>query len=226
MIDSSQTVAQLVLDHSALAPVFQRHRIDFCCKGEMTLREACEQRGVDEAALRADLERALAERSGAADVDPRTLGTPALAAHIVSKHHAYLRRVLPFARTLAAKVGRVHGEKDPRLQELAGVVAELEDQLVPHLDDEEEVLFPALSSREPDEALIERELSAMREEHESVGKLLERMRELTDSFNSPSWACNSYRTLMSELEQIEGDTLTHVHIENHVLMPRFQGARP
>jgi len=225
MIDSTQTVAQLVLDHSALAPVFQRHRIDFCCKGEMTLRDACEQRGVDEAIVRADLERALAERSGTEPTDPRTLATPALAAHIVSTHHAYLRRALPFARTLAAKVGKVHGEKDPRLEELADVVAELEDQLVPHLDDEEQVLFPALSSREPDKGLIDRELSAMREEHLAVGKLLERMRELTDAFTSPTWACNSYRTLMGELEHIEGDTLTHVHVENHVLMPRFQGVR-
>lgn len=221
MIDTTQTVAQLVLDHSALAPVFQRHRIDFCCKGEMTLRDACRQRGVAEELVIADLENALAERAGAASADLRGLSTPALAAHIVATHHAYLRRALPFARTLAAKVGKVHGGKDPRLEELADVVADLQEQLLPHLDDEEQVLFPALSSREPDRAAIGRGLATMRDEHLAVGKLLERMRELTSEFSSPSWACNSYRTLMSELEQIEGDTLTHVHVENHVLAPRF-----
>ena len=28
-------------------------------------------------------------------------------------------------------------------------------------------------------------------------------------------------TLFAELEVLEGDVLTHVHLENHVLMPRF-----
>lgn len=221
MLDPTQTVARIVLDHSASAPVFQRHRIDFCCKGDMSLRDACASRGLEEAVVLADLERAIRSRAGEVTQDVRSLSTPGLVAHVVATHHEYLRRTLPFARTLAAKVGRVHGDKDPRLQELADVVAELEDQLVPHLDEEEQVLFPALSTRNPDRALVERELKAMHEEHLSVGKLLERMRELSGEFSSPSWACNSYRTLMSELEQLEGDTLQHVHVENHVLMPRF-----
>jgi regulator of cell morphogenesis and NO signaling len=37
----------------------------------------------------------------------------------------------------------------------------------------------------------------------------------------PEWACTSYRTLLSELAALEGDVLRHVHLENHVLMPRF-----
>ena len=32
------------------------------------------------------------------------------------------------------------------------------------------------------------------------------------------------RTLFAELEQLERDILTHVHLENHVLMPRFAKA--
>ena len=42
---------------------------------------------------------------------------------------------------------------------------------------------------------------------------------------TPEWGCSSYRVLMSELEALEGDVLRHVHLENHVLMPRFVTAR-
>ncbi|HEY0838811.1 MAG TPA: DUF542 domain-containing protein, partial [Vulgatibacter sp.] len=105
MLDPTRTVAQIVLDHSASAPVFQRHRIDFCCKGDMTLRDACAQRGLEEAVVLADLEHAIRSRSGEITRDPRSLSTPGLVAHIVATHHEYLRRALPFARTLAAKVG-------------------------------------------------------------------------------------------------------------------------
>jgi regulator of cell morphogenesis and NO signaling len=56
-----------------------------------------------------------------------------------------------------------------------------------------------------------------------VAALLERVRSASDDFALPSWACNSYRTLFSELEQLERDLHTHVHLENHVLKPRFAG---
>jgi regulator of cell morphogenesis and NO signaling len=64
-------------------------------------------------------------------------------------------------------------------------------------------------------------LLAMRHEHEAVGALLWQLRSAAASYVAPDWACNSYRTLMKELEVLEDDTLTHVHIENHVLLPRF-----
>ena len=47
------------------------------------------------------------------------------------------------------------------------------------------------------------------------------MRSIADDYVAPEWACNSYRTLMTELAHLEADTLRHVHVENHVLLPRF-----
>ena len=119
MFHPNQTVADLVLEHSECAEVFQRHHIDFCCRGELSLEEAAAAAGAEIDPLRAELERAVAERRGAKPADPRALSTPALVAYIISKHHEYLRQTLPFVRGLAAKVGRVHGEHNPRLPALA-----------------------------------------------------------------------------------------------------------
>lgn len=47
------------------------------------------------------------------------------------------------------------------------------------------------------------------------------MRDAAEDYLIPDWACTSYRTLFAELERLEGDVLRHVHLENHVLMPRF-----
>lgn len=47
---------------------------------------------------------------------------------------------------------------------------------------------------------------------------------LVDRSATPGWACGSYRALMNELRAIELDTMDHVHVENHVLMPRFPEA--
>jgi regulator of cell morphogenesis and NO signaling len=221
MIDSETLVARAVLDHSETAPVFQRHRIDYCCQGNRTIAAACQDRGVDAGALLAELQAAIAQRGGAPGLDAAALSTPALIAHIVDTHHGYLRQALPFVAALGAKVARVHGDRDGRLLALALEIRELIDALEPHLDTEETVLFPALAAATPDRRVIERELASMHADHLEVGATLDRIRTVTDDFTMPDWACTSYRTLFAELAQLEGDVLRHVHLENHVLMPRF-----
>src|SRR5690606_28733604 len=109
---------------------------------------------------------------------------------------------------------RVHGDKNPKLRELLAAVEELADSLGPHLDDEEANLFPALIASKAEAAGL---LESMHEEHLAVSALLDRIREASDGFTLPDWACNSYRTLFSELKDLEGDVFTHVHLENHVL---------
>lgn len=220
MIDLDTTVARAVIDNSVCAAVFQRHRIDFCCRGERSISAACEERGLDPLTITAELNQAIEQRSGEPAAEPADLPTPQLIGHILSTHHAYLRQALPFVTGLAAKVGRVHGDRDERLVEVAAAVKQLADDLDPHLDAEEGVLFPALMAN-GDRAMIRRELDAMRSEHYAVGALLARLRELTDDFEPPPWACRSYQTLFSELVHLEGDILRHVHLENHVLAARF-----
>lgn len=221
MLDPTITVARTVLDHSETAAVFQRHRIDYCCKGGRSINVAAQDRGLDIGALVSELEQAIAKRHGDAAPDVEGMSTPSLVAYIVSTHHDYLRKALPFVRALAAKVARVHGDHNPRLRDLDTFVAAIADALDPHLDEEEQVLFPALMARNGDASLIRAELATMHTDHLAVGALLEQMRDATEDYQLPDWACTSYRTLFSELARLEDDVLRHVHLENHVLMPRF-----
>jgi len=220
MLDPGQSVADIVLEYAECASVFQRHRIDYCCHGSMSLAKACSARNLDVQKVLDELEMAISERVATCE-DPRSLSTAALIRHIEHRYHHSLRKTLPFMEKLSAKVSRVHGDRNPRLRELETVVRELKDALIPHLDREEQELFPALTARSPAEAVVRRELTEMLEEHRGVGRLLLRMREAAENFQSPPWACSTYRTLMTELEHLEGDILRHVHLENHVLMPRF-----
>lgn len=215
------TLGELVLAHPEYAKIFTRHRIDFCCQGHRTVEEACASRGLDVAELRAELARAEADRAArGGDADVRGLATAELIAHIVTRHHRYLRQALPYVTPLVAKVARVHGEHNPKLPALEAAFRELRDTLEPHLDDEEQALFPALIEG-ADLPALRRSLAEMLEEHAAVGALLATIRSLADGFSTPAWGCGSYRALMTELEQLEQDTLRHVHLENHALAPRF-----
>jgi len=220
MLDQQQTIAHLVLDHSECAEVFQRHRIDFCCRGDATVQAAAQAKGIEVEALVNELSVAIAERRGQAQDDPRQLPTPQLIAYIVSRHHQYLRKTLPVVQRLALKVSRVHGERNPKLRALDAAVATLTQTLSAHIDEEERVLFPCLIAGEPGPEASAL-LASMLDEHRGVADLLEQIRAGSDDFALPEWACNSYRTLFSELEQLERDTFAHVHLENHALLPRF-----
>ncbi len=223
MLDPTQHVAEIVLDHPETAAVFQRLTIDFCCHGNRPLADAAESAGYNAAAIVRELEVAIAARAKAS-ADPRELSTPKLIDHIITRHHEYLRGALPTIVSLAAKVASVHGLREPALYELAAAVRELSDALIPHLDEEETTLFPALRAATPDRDAIASMLAAMEDEHVAVGELLGRIRTLANDFIEPAWACRTYRTLFSELVRLEADTLHHVHLENHVLVPRFGAA--
>jgi regulator of cell morphogenesis and NO signaling len=221
MIDPAVPVATLVLDHSECAPVLARHRIDYCCKGQRPLTDACRDLGLDLPVVVGELETAIARRAASAEpaIDPRTLPTRALIVKVIAPHHQYLHRTMPFLRTLASKVARVHGEREPSLREVARLVEQLVETLGLHLAEEEAVLFPALIEGRVEEAGPL--LRDMRREHEEVGEQLARLRAAAADYAPPEWACNSYRTLMKELDVMEADTLEHVHVENHVLLPRY-----
>lgn len=225
MLTESHTIANIVLEHSETAEVFQRHRIDFCCRGERSVETAARERGIEPDDLVRQLQRAIEDRRGAdqSDRNMKELSTAALVDHIVGKHHAYLRKMLPFLVPLAKKVARVHGEHNPKLEDLRDAVEELSDALIPHLDEEEQDLFPAMRQATgvvTGEAA--RILGTMMDDHLAVAALLERIRNASDDFTIPDWGCGSYRTLFGELQALERDTFTHVHLENHVLKPRFE----
>lgn len=218
MIDPSIPVATLVLDHSECAAVLARHHIDYCCRGKRPLAEACADHGLDVSAVLGELETAIARRDRPA-LDPRALSTRDVITKVIAPHHQYLHRTMPFLRGLAAKVARVHGDREPSLREVSRLVDTLVETLAQHLEEEETELFPALLRERP--ADVQDLLLAMRAEHDEVGAMLEALRIAAAGYAPPEWACNSYRTLMSELEEMEADTLKHVHVENHVLLPRY-----
>ena len=221
MLDTTQSIAQIVLDHPETAAVFQRHDLDFCCHGKQSFRDACARAGKDASAVAHELDAVIAGQHPTRSEDPRLLATPELTRYLVTHHHDYLRVALPTAISLATKVARVHGHRQPELQELVEAIRELEELLVPHLEEEETAIFPALQAEDVDPAVIAHMLETMEEEHRLVGGQLAVIRAASDDYALPQWACRTYRALLAELANIEADIKRHVHLENHVLAPRF-----
>jgi regulator of cell morphogenesis and NO signaling len=227
-ITQTTHVGELAARFPATIRVFQQRGIDFCCGGQRPLAEVCEADGRGFEALRADLEHAVME----AAPEPRPLADlplGELTTHIVDRYHGWIRQELDRVRPMMDKVLGVHAERHPELAEVARVFAELEADLAPHMMKEERVLFPFLSAMgatPPGAAIVvpfgtvQNPIRMMEMEHEAVGGLLARLRALTNGFEPPADACDTFRRLYHALTEIERDTHEHIHVENNILHPR------
>ncbi len=218
-LDPSQTVAQIATEHPASTRVFGRHQIDFCCGGQRSLTEACAKARVDLEAVQLELDQALQER----DSDLQRWDTepiPQLIDYILRVYHRPFDEEFPRLHALATKVARVHGDKPAgaKLEEIEAVYTNLMNELVPHFEKEEQILFPMILRGQG--AMAVGPIHVMRMEHESAGEALRRLRTLTGDYQVPEEACGSWRALWNGLEDLERSLHEHIHLENNVLFPR------
>jgi regulator of cell morphogenesis and NO signaling len=225
MITSETHVSAIVRENPALSRVFEGIGIDYCCAGAVPLDEACRKRGLDTATLLTVLNAQSAAQNGDTRVDG--LSVRELIEHIVSTHHAYLRREVPRLEQLTQKIAKGHGDDDPRLVEVEKVFHTLVLELMPHQDTEENEVFPLLTDGADGShaADVSARVAELEAEHELVGGLLARIRELTDGYEPPEWACNTTRAMFHGLAELEADVHRHIHKENHILFPRITAGR-
>lgn len=216
-----RTVGEIVAESPSLARVFQAFKIDFCCQGGRTLREACELKNIALETVLEQLEAAMLDKPEGGE-NPALLPPAELVEHIVGTHHGYLRSELPRLHAMAERVAHVHGGHTPTLVEVYQIFTAMEEELSGHLMKEEQILFPAIIAMTQGGRItlpLDGPVACMLQEHDDAGAALSRLRELTDGFTPPPEACNTYRALFAGLSELEEDLHRHIHLENSVLFP-------
>jgi regulator of cell morphogenesis and NO signaling len=123
------------------------------------------------------------------------------------------------------KIANVHGEHHPELVEVANLFDKINAELLQHLKNEEEVLFPAIkeavntNSAKARETIVS-EIARMEGEHEFAGGAMDEINRITKGYKVPDDGCNTYRVAFQMLEKFEDDLHTHVHLENNILYPK------
>lgn len=220
------TVGQLVAQRPLAARVFERYGIDFCCGGNVSLEQACRAQGLEPERVLDEVARCIAQPGDdLTDWTERSLSE--LCDHIESTHHAYLREELQPLAAMIAKVASRHGESDPRLDKVVAAFSDLQMELMPHMMKEEQILFPMIRQLECGAEQphfhcgnLRNPVGMMEMEHDHAGRLLKSIRDLTDDYAAPDWACNTYRAMLERLARLESDMHRHVFKENEILFPR------
>lgn len=224
-----KSVGTLVVEQPSRSRVFEEFGIDYCCGGKRRLDEACDLAGASPSSVVAALANADQARGTSREGDWAEESMSALIDHILSAHHAYLRRELPRLSELAAKVACAHGARFPWVVECQRVLGDLRAELESHMLKEERILFPLIeqlagASESPAFhcGSILNPISVMEHEHDNANDALAQMCQLSNGFVPPADACNTLRAWLDGLSELEADLHQHIHEENNILFPKAQ----
>lgn len=225
-----KTVGQIVSLNIGYAKIFQKYGIDFCCGGDILLTDAVNKTNVSlddilkdmEMPLHSDIPQALNFNAWSLDL---------LIDYIVKFHHNYIRTEGHKIYTLLDKVCKAHGDRDKHLYEVLDLFRESLIDLHNHLDKEENVLFPyvyeVVDALNKDKEApyfhcgsVVNPIRVMMQEHEDEGIRFRKISALTNTYQAPEYACNSYKLVLEELKNFEENLHIHIHSENNILFPK------
>lgn len=226
---SGETVGEIAARDLRKAEVFKKYGIDFCCGGKKSLKQACEEKGLDVAVVEVELENPTQPVSSANDYN--RWEPDFLADYIYNQHHLYYYNELPIIKGLITKVTQHHGSNHPELGYLYQAFAKLVEELDTHFMREEKVVFPFIKALVQAKRSGNREVLSsqpsltepihiMEEDHEAAGEILEAMQKISSNYTAPADACNSYQFLYKKLKELDEDLHQHIHLENNILFPK------
>lgn len=212
---AERTLGEIAVAVPGATALLRSAKLDYCCGGKATLREAAASKSLDLDDLVSQLGR-LAESD--APAEPRQ-ETNALIDRIITRYHRVHSRELPELIKLAKRVEAVHKEHPSVPAGLASLIEHILGDMTMHMQKEELILFPAM--RKGGRASIGHPIAVMMAEHDDHGKQLQAIRDLTDDMTPPEDACTTWRALYAGLNKFGDDLIEHVHLENNILFPRF-----
>jgi regulator of cell morphogenesis and NO signaling len=228
-IDANTIIGDIVKVNFKTARVFEKNKIDFCCGGGISLKDACEVTGIDMTVLIPELE-AMVEMN---DPDSRYidgLELNELCDYIEKRHHTFVRENIPFLVEKLQKLCDVHGENHQELFEIKELFDGAAENLSAHMHKEEVILFPYIRKMVhhkkenipagPEFGQILQPIQMMEQEHEIEGERFKTISRITNNYTCPPDGCTTYQVTFQTLKDFETDLHRHIHIENNILFKK------
>ena len=226
-----KTVADIVRNDYRAADVFKKYGINYCCSGNVSVRDSCHQKQVDPEVLLDELEQATKNINIPNSVNFTGWKTDFLVDYIINVHHNYLYHVLPVLDNQLVSFRESHKNKFPELLELVEVFRELATVLRAHNRYEEELIFPYIKQMENTYRrkesygnlfvkTLRKPLSNIELDHKKISTILGELRQLTNNYRGPANACTNHKVIFQKLRELDNDLMQHRHLENNILFPR------
>jgi len=228
-IQSGETIGEIAAKDIRKAEVFKKYGIDFCCGGKKSLKQVCEEKGLDVEIVEAELENPTLPVSSTNDYN--RWEPDFLVDYIYNQHHLYYYNELPILKGLITKVTQHHGDNHPELKYMYSMFGQLVHELDSHFMKEEKIVFPFIKALVlakktgnfdvlNSQPSLTEPVKMMEDEHEAAGGIIDEMSKFSNNYTPPADACNSYQFLYKKLKELDEDLHQHIHLENNLLFPK------
>lgn len=228
-ITKDTIVGQLVANNYKAATVFKENGIDFCCNGNRSIEQVCQEKNISLDEILNNLNQ-IVEQNNNASIDYNSWPLDLLADYIEKKHHRYVELKLPEMIPYLDKITMVHGGRHPELAEINTLFKESAAELSAHMKKEELILFPYIrkmveakrtsSTIHASFGTVQNPIRMMMHEHDTEGERFRKIEALSNNYTPPEDACNTYRVTYSLLKEFQDDLHLHIHLENNILFPK------
>ena len=226
---SLKTVGEVVAENYKTADVFKKYGIDFCCGGGVSISEICKKKNLDFSEVEKDLLKIDSDVPRSHDFNNWKLDF--LIDYILNTHHQYVLENIPLIIQYSDKVAKVHGQNHPETIEINKLFHAVAEELIDHMKKEENILFPFIKVQvqehktdsikpNPPFGTVQNPIRMMESEHEMAGDIFKNIDKLTNNYQPPEGACNTFKVLYAKLQEFEEDLHQHIHLENNILFPR------
>lgn len=226
------TVSEMVRADYRVADVFKKWGINYCCGGNLPMADVCELKGLDQEKLEAELLQATKAISIPGAIRFDNWPVPFLVDYISYVHHAYIKAALPqLTQTITLFVSG-HQKKYPYLGDVQQTFLDLGGELMEHVRQEEESIFPYIKQvsntyerKEDYSSLFVRTLrkslvDSVQSEQGRITALLLLLRQQTNNYTFSPEACTNHQVIYHKLKEFDADLVQHKHLENNILFPK------
>lgn len=233
-LTKKSTVGELAARFPRTKSVLQSMGIDYSFAGDKTLEAVSVEKGIALEELKSAIREAIKAEQTSTEADEALWMSESLAElidYIEEHHHMFLKEQFQRIQTLFRKVIKSFPQHGAILVRLEEVFDLLRSETDLHLLKEEHIIFPHIRQVEaysegrgtkPEFQLesIEGTTHYMVHDHENVMNAFKRMRKISQDYELPKDADETFRSLFEALKALEKDHNEHVHLENNILFPR------
>ena len=213
------------------AEVFNKYQLSFCCKGPVSLKSACEAKGIDFEFISNELKEATRNLILPNNLPFDEWEIDFLIDFITNIHHVYIYRVIPSLCSNLEAFALGHQTKYPELVRITELFTKLTEILMIHNRHEDEIIFPyikqidsAYRRKEPYGNLfvrtLRKPLHIVEREHIRIQEQLDDLKTSTKQFSVPDNACLNYQVIYKKLEEAYNNLFQHKFLEHSILFPR------
>jgi regulator of cell morphogenesis and NO signaling len=209
----NMTVRQLLNANHNAEQLLQGLGVDIQCVMDKKLSVTLAEKRISFAPVLRTIE--LLQRQPEMDTHWLLGATEVLVEHIQHYYHQRHRLQLPALAVLATAVEAANSNNDACPKGLSKLLFKLQQDLFPHMEKEERLIFPMLVANKTD--YIYCQVSSILHHHDQHSDVLAQIKTLTNNFTPPDNASAKWQELYQQLAEFEQELREHIRLENEIL---------